>query len=456
MNIMIMFVDRQEEMNKLLEIEKSGKAELVLVYGRRRIGKSRLLTEFAKKTGALYLLADISKNILDILSKQVPDEFIRFNTWEDFFEFLYKSKHKTIIIDEFQYLYDVNKAWPSILQRWWEKIKETDKKIILSGSIISTIYRISKGYGSALYGRKIYEFQISPLKFRFMKDFLPKYKMEELIQTYSILGGIPRYLEEFDSKLSIEENIKRKTLDKTSFLYNEPLNLLFEEFRDPAPYVSILTAIVQGYVKFAEIAVASKIEGHKLPKYLIVLERVGIIEKEIPVTEKKIKAKTTRYKVKDNFYRFWFEFVFKNKSAIEQGLEKEVFSFVWKEFNAYVGKCFEEICRELIADLKLFSSVKIGRWWHKDREIDIIALNEQKKEILFAECKWQDRADARKILDELKEKAKYVEWHGRGEPLGAEPPERKEHYAIFAKSFKEKIKEPNLLLFDLKDMSRVL
>lgn len=118
MIIMIMFIDREEELGRLLELATSKKAELVLLYGRRRVGKSRLLVEFAKKTGALYLLADVSENILDVLSDQIRGEFVRFNTWDDFFEFLYRSKHKVIIIDEFQYLYQVNKAWPTIAQRW--------------------------------------------------------------------------------------------------------------------------------------------------------------------------------------------------------------------------------------------------------------------------------------------------------------------------------------------------
>lgn len=443
MIIMIMFVDRKEELGKLLELAKSKKAELVLVYGRRRVGKSRLLIEFAKKTKALYLLADMSENILDILSKQIKDEFVKFNTWDDFFEFVYRSKYKIIIIDEFQYLYQLNKAWPTIAQRWWEKIKETDKKIILCGSIISTIYKIAIGYGSALYGRKSAEMHVLPLKFKFIKDFFPNYTIEQLIKVYSILGGIPRYLEEFDPKLSIEENIKKKILDKTSFLYNEPLNLLFEEFRTPAPYTSILSAITDGYVKFAEIAEVSKIQSHKLPKYLMTLERVGLIEKEIPITEKKLKTKITRYKIKDNFYKFWFKFIFKNRSMIEQGLQKEVFDSIVQEFNSYIGKVFEDVCKEFLIEKRPFKLTKIGKWWHKDKEIDIVALNEKTRDILFAECKWQERVDARKILKELKEKASLVKW-----------PSKTQTYAIFAKSFKEKFKEKDVLLFDLKDLEK--
>lgn len=439
MIIMIMFIDREEELERLMEIAKSKRAELVLMYGRRRVGKSRLLVEFAKKKNALYLLADMSENILDILARQIGEEFVKFSNWEDFFEFIYKSKHKIIIIDEFQYLYRINKAWPTLLQRWWERIKETDKKIILCGSIISTIYKISMGYGSALYGRKTSEMHILPFKFRFIKNFLPNYDFEQLVESYSILGGVPRYLEEFDSKQSVYENIKKRIIDKTSFLYNEPLNLLFEEFRNPAPYTSILFAITQGYVKFSEIAEISKLQSHKLPKYLLVLERTGLIEKEIPVTEKKIRAKNTRYKITDNFYKFWFAFILKNKSLIEQGLEKEVLDSIKKDFNSFVGRSFEEICKEFIIASGLFRLERIGKWWQKDREIDIVGLNEKNNEMLFAECKWQDNVDAKKVLEELKEKTEIFTKINK-------------KYVIFGKTFREKFKEPNVYLFDVLDL----
>lgn len=186
---------------------------------------------------------------------------------------------------------------------------------------------------------------------------------------------MPRYLEEMNPNESLEWNIKNKILDKTSFLYNEPMNLLFEEFRDPAPYVSILLAIAQGYTRFNDIAVISKIQGHKLPKYLIVLERVKIIGKETPATERKIKARTTRYRIMDNFYRFWFTFVFGNKSMIEQGKNNELLSMIKTSLNAYIGLCFEDVCKEMLEEQDF---TKVGRWWHKAEEIDIVAVNDLK------------------------------------------------------------------------------
>lgn len=444
-----MFIDRIDDLAKLEEIADSNRAELVLFYGRRRVGKSRILIEFARKTKAIYLLADASENILDILAKQVGEEFVRFSNWEDFFEFVYKSKHKIIIIDEFQYLYQINKAWPTILQRWWEKIKDTNKKIILCGSIISTIYKIAMGYGSALYGRKTREIHIAPIKFRFIKEFFPNYSVEQLIEAYSIVGGVPRYLEEFDTKFGIDENIRNKILEKTSFLYNEPTNLLFEEFRTPASYSSIFQAISEGYTKFNEISEVSKIQSHRLPKYLTILERVGLIEKEIPIGDKKVRIKSTRYKIKDNFYNFWFKFIFKNKSMIEQGLQNEVFALIKKDFWSYVGKVFEDVCKELIIEEKLFDVTKIGRWWYKDKEIDIIGLNEKTEETVFCECKWQENVDVERIIKELNEKAKYFRLNDEN---------KNEKFAVFAKSFKNRIVEfegKKVYCYDLSDIEKL-
>ncbi len=429
MIIMSMFINRKEELAKLNEIYSSAHAELVLLYGRRRVGKSRMLIESIKDKNALYFLADVSENILDILAKQIPNEFIKFSTWEDFFEFIIKSEYEIIIIDEFQYIYNINKAWPTILQRWWEKIKNTKKKIILCGSIISTIDKISRGYGSALYGRKTREMQVEPLTFKHIPNFLPIYSTKDLIESYAILGGIPRYLEEFDKEKKLEENIKKKIVDKTSFLYNEPLNLLFEEFREPATYIAILLAISEGKNKFNEIADYSKTGTTKLPKYLITLERTKIIEKEIPVTENKMRTKSTKYIIKDNFYRFWLKFIFKNKSQIEKGLGSNVIEEIKKEINQFVGITFEDICREIVLDSNKDIS-KIGRWWYKDSEIDIVAINNKKKEILFGECKWSDKIDAKKIAKELIEKAKLVRWSNE---------QRREAFIIFARSFSQKI-----------------
>jgi uncharacterized protein len=438
------FINRDEERKVLEEIYNSKKAELCLVYGRRRVGKSRLLVESIEKKEAIYFLADTSENILDIFSNQVKEEFVKFSDWEDFFSYILKSKHKIIIIDEFQYLYNVNKAWPTILQRWWEQLKNTDKKIILCGSIISTIYKITKGYHSALYGRKTREIKLNQIKFKHLKNFFPKYKIEELIKSYLILGGIPRYLEEFDPEKSVQKNIEENLFEKTKFLYNEPINLLSEEFRDYSSYISILQAIAEGKTKFNEISDFSKIDSNKLPKYLSVLEQVEIIKKEIPITETRLKTKNTRYFIKDNFYNFWMNFVMKNRAQVELGLKKQLVDSLNKEINTYYGHTFEHLCKEIVLD-KYKELSKIGRWWYKETEIDLVGLNDLKNTAYFVECKWKDNVDAKRLLAELKEKSQKVIWKNKN---------RKEKFILIAKSFSKKTSEAELI--DLNQIEKYL
>lgn len=441
---MSLFVDRVLETKELHSAFASNKAELILVFGRRRIGKSRLLVEAIKNKNAVYFLADSSKSVLDSLAKQVNNKFVRFSNWDDFFEFIKSSEFDVIVIDEFQYLCDVEKAWLSILQRHWETIKYTNKKIILCGSIISSIFKLTKGYGSALYGRFSKEFKIMPLEFVFLREFFKKYSAEDLIKVYCILGGIPRYWEEFDDSKSINENILEKIFNKNSFLYNEPMNLLFEEFRDVSPYISIILAITQGNVKFNEIASASRIDSNKLSKYLTILERVDLIEKEIVVNERKLKSKITRYKVKDAFFCFWFKFVFNYKSLIERGLSKEAFNAIENDLNSYYAFNFEEICKQFLIKNKLFDFTRIGKWWLKDTEIDLIALNNKNNSVLFCECKWKEKVNAVEIAGQLNAKIKLFNWKNS---------ERTETIALFAKSFSKEINSfdgKKVICFDLK------
>ncbi len=442
MLLMSMFINRESEKKSLKNIYNSEKAELVLIYGRRRIGKSRLIVETIKNENAIYFLADTSDNILDILANQTNEPFIKFSDWDNFFEFILKSKYEIFVIDEFQYICQVEKSWPTILQRWWEKIKDSKKKIILCGSIISAIYKITRGYNSALYGRKTREIKIAPLKFKHIFHFFPNYEIEEILKTYFILGGIPRYLEEFDNKKNVEQNMLDKIFEKSSFLYNEPINLLSEEFRDFSSYLAILLGISEGKTKFNEISTYSRISTNKLSKYLSVLERVEIIQKEIPITETKLKSKITRYCIIDNYYSFWLNFVMKNKSQIEQGLFQNITKSMHQEINTYFGKKFEKVCQEIFLE-KIKGINKIGKWWYKDKEIDIIALDEAQKNVYFVECKWQDNVDPQKVLENLKEKSKSVVWNNN---------ERQEHFVIFAKSFSKKI--DNVLLIDMNDLMR--
>jgi len=405
-----MFIDREIDLGFLEEKYNSNKSELIIIYGRRRVGKTRLLQEFVKNKEHIYLVSDVSENILDTFSRVISKryKFVRFENWDDFFEFLNSTSDSriVIVIDEFQYLYKVNKAFPTILQRWWETLKDTRIMLILCGSIISTIYKISLGYGSALYGRKTAELEVKPLKFFEIREFFPNYSFEELVEVYTVLGGVPRYLEEFDDSFDIMTNVKDRILSRTSFLYNEPLNLLFEEFKEYSRYFAILNVIAEGASTFSEISAKSRIPQNKLSKYLMTLERVEIARKIIPITEK--KSKRVIYRISDNFYRFWFRYLYPNKSFLELGETGYVMEELKKTFNAFIGLAFEEIAAEFLSN-----NYRVGKWWYKDTEIDLVGL--RKGEVAFFEVKWRDMSykDAIKVLQRLEEKAESVKINGK-------------------------------------------
>jgi hypothetical protein len=443
-----MFIDRKQELTLLNKIYKSGKAELILLYGRRRIGKTRLLKEFIKDKNSYYFIVDISADILTTFEKVIKERFVKFPNWNEFFDFLGTKGKKRIVIvlDEFQYLYKVEKAWPTILQRKWEDLKNTKVMIILCGSIISSIYKMAMGYGSALYGRKTYEIEIPQLSFFDAKEFMKKYSLEDFVYIYTMLGGIPRYLEEMDDKKNIWENIKEHIINKNCFLYREPLNLFYEEFKNPSVYLSIIHSLSEGGKKFNEISTITDISTGKLTKYLNVLERVKIIKKIIPINENKERTRNTQYQLSDNFIKFWFTFIYPNRSFIELDETSSLISNIKKELNNFIGTSFEEICSQFLIQKKPIALTKIGKWWHKEKEIDIVCLNEKQREISFFECKWKNlkHSQSLKIIEELKTKALNLKWYNK---------KRKEKYGLFARKIEKKndLRKQGYLVYDLDD-----
>ena len=326
--------------------------------------------------------------------------------------------------------------------------------LILCGSNISMMEKGVLSYKSPLYGRRTGQWKLNPLNIKAIIKFFPDLDMMNIIEFYSVVGDIPAYLIKLDPKKDLFENIRKKILAKGEFLYDEGRNLLMQELREPDTYLGILEAMTKAS-RPGEIANLARIEAKDLPKYIKNLQKIDIIEKINLITER--KPKKTLYMIKDNFIKLWFRFVYPNKSELEENDIDEVLAEIRKNFSQYVGKCFEKFCFNMLREeyIKIFKFTKIGKQWGKFKgekgkntyEIDIVALNDKTMQILFAECKWRNNVNASKLLQKLKEKANYVEWHKN---------ERKEYYAIFAKSFKNKVKERNVFCFDLNDIEKLL
>jgi hypothetical protein len=457
-----MFLDRKRELSLLRDRYQSGKAEFVVIYGRRRVGKTELIDQFIRgcKNGVRLLAREESKALqlsrfAAKLGEFFQDEFLKktpFADWDGLFEYLSKKVNgRTIIaVDEFPYLIKEDRALPSILQDYWDnKLKNSKIFLLLCGSSISMMESKVLGHRSPLYGRRTGQLLIKPLRFIHILDYVGD--LENAIEFYSVFGGTPAYVMETDPKRDIFANIAEKILREDSFIYRDVEFVLRQELVEPRYYFSILLSIARGNHRMGLIANDTGLSKSIVNKYLSVLSDLQLVYHIVPVTES-YRGKKGLWFLSDNLFDFWFRFVNPYIDDIERGrsgfiLDDHIRPF----FNEYISRHFELIVQEFLEEMNVKSLLhsrftKIGRWWHKDEEIDVVALNEQKKEILFAECKWQEKIDARKVLHELKEKAKHVDWNSK---------KRKEHYAIFAKGFRERIEEENVSLFNLEDLEKI-
>lgn len=456
------FLDRERELALLKERYRSERAEFIVIYGRRRVGKTELINQFiaACKNGVRLLAREESKTFqlsrfAAKLGEFFQDEFLRktpFADWDGFFEYLSKKadKRTIIAIDEFPYLIKEDGALPSILQDYWDsKLKKSKIFLVVSGSSISMMESKVLGHRSPLYGRRTGQLLIKPLNFIHILDYIGD--LEKAIEFHSVFGGTPAYTMEIDPRKDIFANMAEKILREDSFIYRDVEFVLRQELVEPRYYFSILLSLARGNHRIGLIANDAGLSKSIVNKYLSVLSDLQLVYHVIPVTES-YKSKKGLWFLSDNLFDFWFRFVNPYIDEVERGRSELIIrDHIRPFFNEYIGRHFEPIAQEFLDEMNVKSLLpsrftKIGRWWHKDKEIDVVALNERAKEILFVECKWRDKVDVEKALHELKEKAGFVGWKKK---------ERKEYYAIFAKSFKERIEKENVLLFDLEDLEKV-
>ncbi|MBN1618918.1 ATP-binding protein [Candidatus Dojkabacteria bacterium] len=418
-------INRIEELKALRIRWRNKKPEFAIIYGKRRVGKTTLIKEFIKNKPSLYFLGD-NRNEITILRdlgravgtyfKDISLEKNGFSEWLEFFEYIGKTVKKRFIlaIDEYPYLVQSNKALSSIFQKGWDEYLSQNPNIfiILCGSSISMMEEETLAHKSPLFDRRTMQILLKPLNFRQTSAFFPKVPFEKRFAIYSMLGGMPAYLILMNKDLSMLKNFSSLT-DKTSYLYSEVEYLLQQELREPQHYLAILQAVAQGKRKFSEIIGETKLESTIVNKYLRVLQRLLLIQKEFPVTEEKThKSKKGLYKISDNFVRFWFQHIFPFKSNIELGNMKEAVSAFKKDFNIIEAKSYEEIAPELIQDaVPSISFTRLGRWWDSNNEIDVVGLDNVTNTALFSEVKWSNKMIGIDIYLKLKEKSKNVLWH---------------------------------------------
>jgi AAA+ ATPase superfamily predicted ATPase len=465
----IMFVGRKTELEFLNKKYNKKGGQLIVLYGRRRVGKTELIREFAKNKQHIFYSSfeTNDKKQLESFSKRLlgfykDSEFLQsFSSWEDSLRYLLKiktEKKMLLIIDEFPYMVKGNTSIPSIIQNLWDEyFKEKEIMIVLCGSSMSFIENNILAEKNPLYGRTTGIYKMNPMNIVDSFSFFPDYSFEEKIKAYSILGGIPHYLKQFDRSLTIEDNIKENILTKGCVLYNEVEFLLKQELRETAIYNTLISVIAMGSVKLNEIYQKTEIEKAKIGVYLKNLIDLGIIDRVFPITEKiKVKANVQRglYKITDYYFKFWYRFLFSNISDLEEGDVDSVYTgYIEKNMSEYIGSIFEEICINYLKKQNKLNNLKIrfqriGRWWDKNNEVDILAFNSN-DEYIFGECKWRNEKIGLSVLKKLEEKSGL--FHSK-----------QDIYYIFSKSgFSEGIqneakKRSDLFLIDIEKIGHFL
>jgi AAA+ ATPase superfamily predicted ATPase len=442
------FIDREPELSALEKFRDKNNPQLIVIYGKRRVGKTELIKHFIKPRPHIYFLAQkvTEHENLRMLGAAIGEFFNDellvlhgFDGWKSFFLYLKKHLFKkcVLVIDEFPYLAEANKAISSIFQSGWDEfLKDTPVFLILCGSSIAMMESETLAYKAPLYGRRTGQIMLKPFPFSVIKKFYPGLSFTSRMQFYSVTGGNPSYLKQLNPRASLDKNIKENILRPEQLLYGEVEFILREELREPRNYLAILKAIALSKNKVSEIANETGLDKGILHKYLFILEDLQIIRKEIPVTEKHpLKSRKGIYKLQDQFFRFWFKYVLPNKSAIEEGRIDFVAQKIKRDFNLLVSENYEEVAREIVRDYEpqFFPINQIGRWWDKNEEIDIVALNEETMDILFGEVKWSNKPVGTNIYADLKRKSKLVEWHSE---------KRNEYFCLLSKSgFTDDMKE---------------
>lgn len=447
------FVDREQEMETLQnEYERDGSA-LVVLYGRRRVGKTTLISEFIKDKKALFFLASEEAESQNRNAyKEKAAEFIDsdllrsadIKSWDILFKAIMDTPFESkpvIVLDEFQYLGKANPAFPSIFQRIWEEIlKDKSVMVILCGSLISMMESQTLAYGSPLYGRRTAQIRLKQIPFAYYHNFFPGKSRKELIELYAITGGVPKYIEPFSEDKDIYGAIQKCVLNRSGYLYDEPYFLLRQEVSEVGSYFSIIKAIAAGNTKLSSISALLEVKATSLTKYLKTLIDLDILEREVPITEENPeKSKKGLYKIKDNYLRFWFAFVYPNMSFIESGHGSVVMNKIRKSLvKNHIAFVYEDVCREQMWELNAegvwpFNFTKLGRYWDSRIEIDIAALDPEGKNLILGECKyWTDPVGV-SVFRDLEAKTDSVTWERKN---------RKVWYVLFSASgFTDELKK---------------
>ena len=430
------FVGRERELSVLRRMWGRDGFQMMVLYGRRRIGKTALLDEFSRDRDTLYFTAkqqtsaanlrDFSRAIYAFFgtSASLPP----FSLWQDAFDFIVeRAKERTgdpflFVFDEFPYAAMSEPSLPSALQVAIDHgFAQTQVMMVLCGSSEGFMESEVLGYKSPLYGRRTGQLHLSTFDVFDAALMLPSMPVRDIVRYYATFGGTPYYLKQIQPDLTYEANVEELLFDTSGLLYEEPLMLLRQELRDPSTYNSVLDAIGMGATRQNKIADRCGISASSVGKYLSVLSDLGMVERQVPFGDDSTRSRKGLWVVKDPFFAFWYRFVSPNLTSVESGdgdlvARGEVFG---PALDTYVGQQFETMCRQWLMRANRagglpFTATQFGRWWgadariRKEADIDVIAADPRGRRILIGECKWKNELDVAQTMDTLRSRGDLV------------------------------------------------
>lgn len=430
------FIGRQRELQSLESFYQSPEAGLLILYGRRRIGKTRLITQFldtnsenpnfywvATTHSESFQLRDFSQAIMrhDPRMTGAPTEDFTFPSWEAALDFLadvveLNDRPHLIVMDEFTYLLRNESAISSVFQKVWDHrlSRIPQVKLILTGSLIGMMAREVFSYQAPLYGRATAQIRLRPLPYTAIHEVFPERSAAERVAILGVTGGVPAYLEQFTRTKEFVTGLSDHCLAPGSIMLTDPALILYEQLHEPQTYESILSAIASGFHQWSEIAKMAGVSETALGHYLIILRELEFVEKREPILAKPT-SKRGRYYVDDHFLRFYYRFIVPQLGAIERGYQESAAAKINIELRSFLGThVFEELCREWVwaaatsGQLDFLPEV-IGSYWRRYRgkgvQLDVVAAAPREKRLLIGEAKWGRKPLSRNILTDLVERS---------------------------------------------------
>ncbi|MFN8491430.1 MAG: ATP-binding protein [Caldilineaceae bacterium] len=444
-----MFLNRTNELADLTTRYQSKKAEFVVLWGRRRVGKTSLiwafcqgkphLFYFSERASADYLLREFSRALRAALEPApIPAEFT-YPDWYTAFRHLADLATQArfiIVIDEFPYLAESVPGVATALQKAWDLHLSTSQiMLVLTGSTLSVMSHHVLDASSPLYGRHTWAFELKPLLIYDLPAFLPAYRPTQLVETYAVLGGMPGYIQQFDDRRPVLNNIARQMVLVSGALFGAARLAIFEELVEPGLHFKVLEVIASGAHKPEEIGRLAAIrDRHQVRRILLRLVEVGLVEAREPLERDRGRQRQPGYFIADHYLQFWFQYIKPHARLLEmrEG-EALVLDEIRRQWGQIIAPAWEEIARIHLWRMSArrrfpFYVEEIGAWFSAQAQLDIVGLNRGEHRVVFGEVKWRRQPTTVQTLEQLMERARA--WLGRD-------PDWEVHYALFAREFGE-------------------